>query len=341
MARQLRMLICIVASLIANTAKSQVASDVSRPTNLNLIVGSQAGGGYDLYARILARSLANHIEGQPRIIVQNMPGANGISALNHIFYIAARDGSVISAAANAIPLDPLLDGPASKFDPFQLNWIGSIDKQVNVCISWATRPFKTLDDAIKGEMILASTGPLGWRSLMPKILNNLAGTRFKIVLGYEPTGSQLAVENGEVDGTCTTYETLKATQADWLAQNRITFLAQFGRVPIPAIASVPSGLPYIKNEEDMKAVQLIFLQQEFGRPFVAPPKVPAARLKILRDAFDATMRDPSYIAEAERAGMSVNPMSGVELELALKQAYSASPDTIRRAKLILQEAGAK
>jgi tripartite-type tricarboxylate transporter receptor subunit TctC len=248
---------------------------------------------------------------------------------------------MLSATYNTVPLDPLFDGPASRFDPFKLNWIGSIDKQINVCVAWNARPFKTLDDAMRQQMNLSSSGATGWRTLLPRMLNNLAGTKFQVIMGYEATASFLAVERGEVDGACTTYETLEATEPEWLAQHKITFLAQFGRQPLPELPDVPMGLERITDPDDLAAVRLVLLQQEFGRPYVAPPGLPPDRLAALRQGFAETMKDPDYIQESKKAGMNINPMTGAEIDAVLKEAYAAPRPTVERAKTILDRAAVK
>ena len=325
-------------ALTAIPAAAQSVEDFYKANNLTVVVGSGAGGGYDAYTRVLARTMPKYVPGNPKMVVQNMPGASGIKALNHIYAVAAHDGTIFSAAANTMPLDPLFDGPASKFDPFKLTWIGSIGKQVNVCVSWAAGPFKTLDDMFKREMKVSATGNTGWRALLPRMFNNIAGSKLKVIQGYETTASMLAVERGEVDGICTTYETLAATQSDWIDNHRIIFLAQFGAKPIAGLEKVPNGLDRIKNPEDLKAFKLITLQEEFGRPYVAPPDLPADRREALRTAFDKTMKDPDFLDESKKTGMLIDPLTGAEIDAMLKDAYAAPKDIVARGKEILDRA---
>jgi hypothetical protein len=160
-------------------------------------------------------------------------------------------------------------------------------------------------------------------------------------MGYEAAASFLAVERGEVDGACTTYETLEATEPGWLAQKKIVFMAQFGRTPLPELPGVPMGLERIRDPEDLKAVRLVLLQQEFGRPYVAPPGLPPDRLAALRQAFDTTMKDPAYLEEAKKAGMEANAMTGADIDAVLKEAYAAPKPTVERAKQILDRAAVK
>ena len=322
----------------ASGASAQSVESFYKSTNLTITVGSGAGGGYDVYTRVLARSLSKHIPGNPKIIVQNMPGAAGIKAINHIYAIAPKDGSVIDSTYNTLPLDPLFSGQNANYDALKLTWIGSIGKQVNVCIAWNGSSFKKYDDVFEREMVLASSGAAGWRSILPRMMNAIAGTKFKVIDGYETNGMIPAVERGEVDGMCTTYETLQATAANWLQDKKITFLAQFGLKPIPDLKDVPMGLERIKNPDDLKAVKLVLFQQEFGRPYVAPPALPADRLKALRDGFNATMKDPVFLEDAKKTGLNVDPLTGQDMEALIKQAYAAPQDVIARGKEILDRA---
>ena len=325
-------------SYFAPAATAQDVESFYKGTNLTIIVGSGAGGGYDIYTRVLARTFPKYLPGQPHIVVQNMLGASGIKALNHINSIAPKDGSVISATFNTLPTDPLFGGQGSKYDAQKLSWIGSIGKQVNICISWGANSFKTLDDVFQRQMTLASGGAVGWRSILPRMYNALAGSKFKVIEGYGTNDMLPAVEKGEVDGICTTYETLQTTEPDWIVNHRITFLAQFGFKPIPDLKDVTMGLERIENPDDLKAVRLILLQQEFGRPYVAPPAIPPERLAALRTAFEQTMKDPGFLADAKKTGMSIDPITGADIEDLLKQAYSAPKETIARATEILDRA---
>jgi tripartite-type tricarboxylate transporter receptor subunit TctC len=328
----------VILASAASGASAQSVESFYKSTNLTITVGSGAGGGYDVYTRVLARSLPKHIPGNPKIVVQNMPGAAGIKAINHIYAIAPKDGSVIDSTYNTLPLDPLFSGQTANYDALKLTWIGSIGKQVNVCIAWNGSSFKKFDDVFEREMVLASSGAAGWRSILPRMMNAIAGTKFKVIDGYETNGMIPAVERGEVDGMCTTYETLQATAANWLQDKKITFLAQFGLKPIPDLKDVPMGLERIRNPDDLKAVKLVLFQQEFGRPYVAPPALPADRLKALRDGFNATMKDPVFLEDAKKTGLNVDPLTGQDMEALIKQAYAAPKDVIARGKEILERA---
>lgn len=333
-------MIGVFAAVACASISRAQAQDFYQNRQIHFIVASGAGGGYDTNARVLARTLGNHIPGQPKIIVQNMPGASGIQATNHLYTIAERDGTVIGATANTMPLDPLLGGPASRFDPRQLGWIGSIGKQINVCLAWHTSSIKRFEQVQQQEVKVSATGATGWRAIMPRLLNSVAGTKYKVITGYATTESMLAVERGEVDGICTTFETLMASQQQWLVDKKVTFLAQFGFEPIPALKDVPMGLNFVKDPTDLEAIRLIFLQQETGRPIVAPPNVLADRLQILRKAFDDSMKDPAFLAEAAKAQLDVSPLSGAAIDDMLRKAYATPAATVEHAKVILARATA-
>src|SRR5580704_6349786 len=208
-------------------ASAQMVADFYKNRSMTLIVSSDAGGGFDTYSRALARHITHHIPGMPGIIVQNMPGAGSLTALNYIANIAPRDGSTFSDSDSTMPFYKLLEGANSRFDPLQLNWIGSISKQVGVCVAWHTSAFKTLDDAMLRPMRLAGTGTAGWRVTLPRLFNIVAGTKFEVISGYSTGEVFIAMERGEVDGACATYDTLLATRFEWLEQGKITILAQF------------------------------------------------------------------------------------------------------------------
>lgn len=329
----------VLAVGLAPAAAESVA-DFYKGKTVTVIVGSGAGGGYDTNTRLLARHMSRHIPGEPHIIVQNMPAASGIAALNHIYTIAPRDGTVFSAVINNMPYDPLFGGPAARFDVFQLNWLGSLSKQTNVCLAWKASPFKSLDDVMQKKMRVSATGATGWRSFLPRLFNGVAGTQFDVINGYDFPGSMLAVARGEVDGICADYATVKATQNDWIKRGDIVVLAQFGLSALKGLEQVPMGIEQVKDGLDRQAVRLFLSQQEFGRPYVMPPEVPKDRLAALRAAFEATMSDPAFLEDAEKIQMDVSPLTGAELDTLFQEAYASSPEVVARTKVLLHRAGA-
>jgi tripartite-type tricarboxylate transporter receptor subunit TctC len=320
---------------------AQTAQEFYKSHQITLIISSGAGGGYDAYSRMLARFLGRHIPSEPRIIVQNMEGADGLTAINYVTNVAPRDGSVISDTFSTMPFYMLIDGRNAKFDAQKINWLGSISKALSVCIAWHDSSFKTFDDALQRSMRVSGTGATGWRAVLPHLLNAVAETKFDVITGYATPADYLAIERGEVDGSCTTYDTLLASKIDWLKQKKIVFLAQFGLEPTPELPDVPMGLDRVKNPDDRAAMQLILAQQETGRPYLAPPDVPADRVHALQAAFDATMRDPDFIATAQQANLWLQPMAAEQMRSVIEKAYATPPAIVSRAKSLLQQAVVK
>src|SRR5262245_52795362 len=252
--------VAMLALFVAPTAADEIA-DFYKGRTLTLIVSSDVGGGFDTYTRTLGRHIGRHIPGTPKIVVQNMPGAGSLTALNYISNIAARDGTIFSDADSTMPFYTLLEGVNSRFDPLKLNWIGSISSQLGVCIAWHTSSFKTLDDVMARPMKLGATGAAGWRFTLPRLYNIVAGSKFEVILGYNATQIFLAMERGETDGACVTYDTLLATKSDLLRDNKLTILAQFGLEPAHGLTTVPLALERIKDPLDRAAVELILSQQ--------------------------------------------------------------------------------
>lgn len=328
------------ALLGAGGAGAQTAEEFYKGRQVKLIVSSGAGGGYDVYSRMLAQHIVRHLPGT-KIVVQNLPGASGLVATNHMYNAADKDGSVFGDTYSTMPLYPLLDGTNAKFDVLKMNWLGSISRALSVCIAWHTNDFKKLDDAVARPMRLSSTGATGWRSILPRFFNEVGGTQFEVIMGYDSAGAYLAIERGEVDGSCTTYDTLSATQIDWIQGKKITFLAQFGLQPHPDLPGVPMGLDRIKKPEDRQAAELILSQQEMGRPYMMPPGVPKDRVQFMREAFTRTMNDPVYRADSKRANLMVDPLTGAEMDAIIRKAYATPAKIVEHARAILKRAAGK
>ena len=324
----------------AGGAAAQSAEEFYQGRQVRLIVSSGAGGGYDVYSRMLSRHIVRNLPGV-KIVVQNMPGASGLAAINHMYNAAEKDGSVFGDTYSTMPLYPLLDGANAKFDVLKLNWLGSISRALSVCIAWHANDYKTLEDAVTRQMRLSSTGATGWRSILPNFYNEVGGTRFQLILGYDSAGAYLAIERGEVDGSCTTYDTLSATQIDWIQGKKITFLAQFGLQPHPDLAGVPMGLDRIKKPDDRQAAELILSQQEMGRPYMMPPGVPQDRVAYFREAFTKTMNDTAYREESKRTNLMVDPLTGAEMDAIIKKAYATPTKTVEHARALLKRAAGR
>jgi len=322
--------------LAAAPAGAQSVSGFYKGSTVTMLVGSGAGGGYDTYSRVLARYMERHIPGKPNIIVKNMQGGGSIKAANYLYHVAPKDGSVFAAVFNTLPLQPLVGRKGLKFDILKFNWIGSIGKHQNICATWAAGPIKSFDQAKSRQVVVAATGASGNAAVYPKIFNEVLGTKFKIVTGYKASGARLAVTRGEADGICgMSYQTLLASNPAWIMEKKINILAQIGLHPHPALKGVPMVLDMVKKPADRDMLTFLMIPQEMGRPYLAPPGVPKARLAALRGAFMATMTDPAFLKDAERTRLKVEPIDHVEMEALIKRLNAMPKATMARATKLL------
>ena len=330
-------ILAAVALLVATLTNS--GASAQNPGQLTIIIGSTPGATYDRYPRLLARHITKYLPGTSSVVPQNMPGAGGLRSANYLFNVAPKDGSTIGIFARGLAIQPLLDSEGVQYEANKFNWIGSVASEVSVVFSWHTKPFNTIDDLRSREMILPATGPGADSITFPYILNGVLGTKFKIISGY-PGGPelQLAVESGEADGIASTsWSNLMANRPDWVRDKKINLIMQLGTTKHPAMGDLPSVMDYVSSESDRRILELIFSRQAMAYPFVAPPGLPAERVTALRDAFDAVMKDPEFIAEAKKQGLEVDPMSGADVQALVERLYSTPPEIIERTKALLAE----
>ena len=304
---------------------------------INIVVGFGAGGGYDLYARLLSRFLGNHIPGKPTIVVQNMEGAGGVRAANHVWSVAAKDGTVIAGVNQGAAMFQLLGGKGAQYDPARMNWLGSIAWSNNTVYTWAASGVRVLDDAKKREVTMAGSGVISDANIYPAVLNALVGTKFKIINGYQGTNdSNLALERGEVEGRGGgAYSSLVSTRPQWLRDRQVNILAQIGFEKEPDLPDVPLLVDLVKGEEDRQIAALVTLPVAIGYNYWLAPEVPAERMKILRDALAATLKDPEMIAEAKKQSFDIRPKSGAELEKLVREASLIPKPVMQRTATIL------
>lgn len=308
------------------------SDDFFKGKQLRMIIPSGAGGGYDTFARILSAHLRNHLPGKPNIVDQNMPGASGMLATNWAASVAPKDGSVIVGTYNTLLIEPLFGNKSVKYDPRDFEWIGSMGKQQQICVTWHTSPIKTIEHAKEREIVVAATGATGNSATMPKQLNNLLGTKFRVVPGYSTSGARLSLERGESEGICgLSYSTLKAASPDWIDKKRINVLVQTGAKPQEGLEDVPLLRDIVKDQRDRRVLDTISFPEELGRPFLMPPGTPKNIVQMVRRAFDETMKDPAFLADAKKARLDLDPVSGEEMETMIKEAYSTPKDLIERA----------
>jgi tripartite-type tricarboxylate transporter receptor subunit TctC len=320
------------------TAQDGVAQFYQGKT-VRLIVGVAAGSGYDINARVLARHLSEHIPGKPTIIVQNQPGSGSISMTNQLYNVGPFDGTVIGAAFGGMPTAPLLTPEGVKFDPTKLNWLGSTNRETHVTYLWNTAPANNYEDIKQREIVVGAQAPGTTQYDFPLVANAIFGTKFKIVTGYGGTPQiHLAMERGEIEGNgASAYTTIKALNGDWIKDKKIKIIAQWALRPNPDLPGVPSILDLAKNDADRAALLLVLARLDFGRPFFLPPNVPADRVEALRKAFDDTMKDPAFLAEAEKLKLDIDPLSGVQMSKLVHQVLATPKDVVERVRNIFDK----
>jgi tripartite-type tricarboxylate transporter receptor subunit TctC len=334
-----RMIAPVAALFLAAQANAQAPADFYKNRIIDLYVGYSVGGGYDLYSRVLARHIGRHIPGNPTIVVKNMEGAGSLRLANWLYRIGAKDGSVIGTIGRGTGFDPLLGVPAAQFDATKFTWIGSGNHEVSVCVAYDRGPsgITTFADLRTKEMTVGGTGASSDTDQFPKVLNGVLGTRMKIVSGY-PGGNDivLAMERGEVQGRCGwSWSSVKSTHGAMVVEQKLHVLLQLSLHKHPALPDVPLVVDLASTDEERQILTLIFARQLMGRPFLAPPGIPADRVEALRQAFMATMTDPEFVAEAEKAQLEVNPVTGDELQKLVADIYRTPPDVAKKAAQLL------
>jgi tripartite-type tricarboxylate transporter receptor subunit TctC len=323
-------LLLATAALIATAS----AQDIFRGKEINLYVGSGAGGPYDAYARLVGRHLGKHLPGNPTTVVQNMPGASGRRLINFMTNVAPKDGTAIATIQRGIPFEPLM-GVEGHFDVEKIAWLGNANNETNVCEVWHTSAVKTIDDVRTRGMVVGSSGPASTDSIYPNVLNTLHGMKFKVVEGYKSaTETHIAMERGEVDGRCgISWDTLQALNADWLRDKKIRILVQIGLDKVPELADVPSVFDLSTTEEERQIWALWAAPLKMGRPFFAPPGMAPERVNLMRRAFDATMTDPDLRAEAAKMNLAVDSITGEQVAALLKRVYATPKAVVEKAAL--------
>ena len=320
-----------LSGLIAVGTAAQAADDgFYKGKQVRLIVSTDPAGAYDTYARLLAAHMGDHIPGKPSLIVQNMPGASGLRTANYMFTTAPRDGTVIAGTHSSVPTAPLTTPDVASFDVNKFSWIGSAASDPYVGYVWNTSPVQSLEDARTKEVIMGGVS-LGSAGVdMAVIGRDLFGLKLKIVTGYKASNDvKLAMERGEVHGTfANAWSSIKTSEPTWLRDHKIKVIVQHGFKPLPDLPDVPLFIDLAKTEQDRQALIFLLARQEAAKPYFAPPDIPATRLETLRIAFAETLRDPAFVADSTRMGLTLDgPMTGEELA-ALVQKLSATPASV-------------
>ena len=313
--------------------------DFYRGKTLTVLISYSVGGGYDLYARLLARYLGAHIPGNPVVVPQNMPGAGGLRAANYLYSAAPKDGSMIGTFSRSIPTMPLVTPQDAHFDGRKFSWIGSMSSDTSLCLTGAKSQVKTFDDMLTKPVVMGGQFAAADSDIYAHLYKNVFGAKIKLVSGYPGTNDiTLAMERGEVDGICgLSWGTLKVAHADWIKNKSVHILVQAALKKDPELPDVPLALDLIKDPQNRQILYLDFAPQAIGRPFAAPPGIPADRKAALVKAFDETMTDPALVAEAAREKMDIAPMSGPDIDKLLAELYAIPPDVIQKASKAIAE----
>jgi len=334
-------LVVLAAGIIAGAPSGARAADFFAGKTINFIAGTDVGGGFSIYARALGKHLGRYIPGNPTIVVKNMPGAGGATASAWLYRIAPKDGTAIASVSPNAILGKLLDESQTQYDPTKFQYLAGAERGTRLCMTFQHSKVKTFDDALVQKAVIGATSAGSPTREYAALHKHAAGAKFEIVSGYKgPPDLFIAMERGEIDGVCgLDWSALKSQQPDWLREKKLNLLVQGALDPDPELAAlgVPTPWKYIKDDVDRRAVELMVgFQQAFGKSYMAPPGVPAEQVKILREAFNAVLKDKEFLADAEKLRIEIAPQTGEEVQRMVERAYSAPPNLIERLKKIVE-----
>jgi tripartite-type tricarboxylate transporter receptor subunit TctC len=339
-ARQALVTLAIIGSAQGARAQNSVA-DFYRGKTMSLVVGAPAGGGYDLVGRLVASRIGAHIPGRPNVVVQNLPSAGGLVMANNLYNIAAKDGTVIGVPSNAITLETRLklltrSGGNAAFDVAKFNWLGTAARQPQVTYAWHTAGVVTAQDLVTKPIIMAALSPGSDSYILSVVMNNVLGARMKIVTGYEGAAdTSVALERGEVQAYNNNFTSLLANHPDWIADKRVHILVQFGRERLDILPDVPTAIELATKEIDRASLRLYATKYEVAYGVMTPPGVPAERVGALRAAFDATMKDPEFIAGAQRMRLPLNSLDGAAVSKLIAEIDQAPQDVVDNMRALM------
>jgi tripartite-type tricarboxylate transporter receptor subunit TctC len=324
---------CAVITGFGVQAQAQTPEQFYRGKTVEVIIGYPPSGSNDVYTRAMARHIGKHIPGKPSVVVKNMPGAGSFLAMNHVYNVAAKDGTVLALGAPTIALDEKLGTKGVRFKTAEFNFIGRIDQLINIVFLWHTSKVKTFADAQKYESTLSGTGVGSTVSIYPTVMNNVFKTKFRLVMGYKGSAAaQLAVERGEVEGHSTSWTAVKVNHPDWYPK-KISIIVQFGLKGHPELPkTIPTAVELARNDEERQVMTAIMTASEVGTAIFTPPGTPKDRVAALRRAFDATMKDPEFRADARKINITINPLSGQELQTLVGNVSNLSPTMLEKVR---------
>ena len=329
---------CALALASCSQQEAQTPEEFYRGKTIQVLIGLSPGGAYDAYARMLARHMGKHIPGNPRLVPSNMEGAGSLTLTNYLYNVAPKDGTVFATINRGAPFEPLIGEAAlARFDAAQFTWLGSVANEVSICGVWERAGVDNFDQLFTRELTVGGTGSGADTNQFPRIMNGVLGTKLKVVSGY-PGGNNidLAMERGEVDGRCGwSWSSIVSTRKTWLDSGSIKVIVQLALEKHPDLPDVPLIMDYAKTDEERAMLRLIFSRAALGCPFLAPPGVPADRAAALRKAFDDTMKDPEFLADAAQALLEVAPVGGEELQALIADIYKTPPEIVEKTRAMV------
>jgi tripartite-type tricarboxylate transporter receptor subunit TctC len=326
------LLAALFTLLAAPLCHAQTIADFYRGKSVDLYIGTSVGGGYDAYGRMLARHIGKYLPGSPTVVPKNMEGGGGMRLANYLSNVAAKDGTAFAIFNRGTAFDPLLGNKSAQFDATKLNWIGSTNDEVSICATWHTTGVTTIAQTMTQEIVVGATGPSGDTFQFPRITNGVLGTKFKIISGY-PGGNDvdLAMERQEVQGRCGwSYTSVKSTRQHWLDRKWLNISKH------PDLPDVPLIMDLARNDEQRAIFKLMFARQVMAWPFVMPSGVPGDRVEAMRKAFDETMADKDFLADARKAVMEIRPVAGAAVQKLVQEVYATPPAIAQKAIQFLQ-----
>ena len=334
-----KLLLMVVAfAALASIAKADSVADFYKGRSISMIIGYSVGGGYDAYARLLAHYIGRHIPGEPSIVPQQMTGAGSLRAANYIFSVAPKDGSVLGTFSRSMGIAPLRQ---AEFDSRKFTWLGSMTDDDTTCVTWNSSPIKTWSDFLSKPSKLGGLGADADPDIWALLYKNVFGAKAQLVSGYPGTNDVvLAMERGEVDGLCgLSWSTIRTRHGEWLTSHSVNIIVQSALKKAPEIAAVPLTTDLVSNPEQLQIIRLLLVSQAMARPFAAPPELAADHKSALTAAFDATMRDADFLAEAQKLNFEIHPVSAPTIDSLLTEVYATPKDVLARAAKAISSAG--
>lgn len=332
------LLLALLASAVSvGSGHAEDAAPFYKGKTITIVVGTSAGGGYDSYARLLGRYLGKHIPGAPDVIVSNMPGGGSKVAAGYVARVAPKDGTFIAAPYATEPLAPILEDKSGlNYDPNKVNYLGSAASDDYLCVVRPDAPATTFEDMFKTQIVMGGVAEVSETGYIPILLNNLLGTKFKVVLGYPGSREiMMAIEKGEINGMCGLgWTSLEAQYPAMLDNGEVKIFLQENNQGLPEVdkRGVPLSISYARNDEQHRILEIINSQEIYSRPYFVATEVPAERLQILRDAFMQTWRDPGLLKDAANIHLDVGPTSGEDVQALLRKVYANPPEILQKAK---------